>query len=251
MVKNYLVGAVRSIIKKWCSADAQGAQIDNDNRDKDLESYREMYRLSRSSARMFLQGDWQEICHEAPCLDARMFQIAQWYHIKELWFKEPCNILCMGSDTMFVQPTDMFGNWNTMRLFNYTDPRRHPEFANYFNDDIRYFPYDMDPMIWELGERRMSDWVSHAQAHWDCGQLIHNTMFWAQDIPDNDRLHPQLNWLSISLEPGDLDRIKLLEHWNRCDFKQARILHFHGSRGPDATLDLMKRWAKIFEVQSR
>jgi len=249
MVKNYLVGSVRPIIKKWYSADAAGARIDNPNRDEDARSYREMYRISRSSARAFLLGDWEEVCHEAPCLDARLFQIAQWYLVKEMWHREPCNILCMGSDTMFVQPTEIFGKWSTMRLFNYTDPRNHREFPNYFNDDVRYFPHDMDPAIWELGERRMIDWFDHAQAHWDCGQLIHNSMFWAQSIPDDDRLHPYLNWMSTSLSPKDIARRGAAEQWNRCTLDLVRILHFHGSRGPEATRALMTMWAESAGVK--
>lgn len=248
MVKNYLVGAVRPVIKKWFSHDAQGATVDNENRDIDIGHYDEMYRVSRASAKKYLQGEWTEICHRAPCLDARLFQIAQWYLVKEMWFKEPCNILCMGSDTLFVRDTEMFGEWEEMRIFNYTDPRSHRQFPHYFNDDVRYFPSTMDPAVWELGERRMYDWFSHAQAHWDCGQLIHNAMFWSQPIADDDRLHPYLNWMSHGLRTVDPRHIDASSQWNRCGFENAKIMHFNGSRGAAATVDAMKQFAQHFEV---
>jgi hypothetical protein len=248
MVKNYLVGAVRPVIKRWYSSSPQGATQDNPNSAQDLGLYQAMYDLSRASARKFLQGDWQEICHRAPCLDARMFQIAQWYLVKELWFSEPCNILCMGSDTLFLQPTDMFGTWPDMRLFNYTEPRGHAEFRHYFNDDVRYFPHSMDPEIWNLAERRMADWFTHAQAHWDCGQLIHNSMFWSQSINDNDRRHPYLNWMAHGIvhapNPMDTEVIRRSSEWNGCPVEHARIMHFNGSRNAAVVVDAMTQFAR-------
>lgn len=248
MVKNYLVGSVRPVIKTWYSDTPAGATVDNRNREQHLALYKEMYATSRASARKFLAGEWEEILHSAPCLDARMFQIAQWYLVKELWFREPCNILCMGADTMFIKPTEVFGRWNTMRLFNYTDPRNHPEFTNYFNDDVRYFPHDMDPAIWELGERRMAEWFSHQQAHWDLGQLINNTMFWNQSIDDNDRLHPYMNWMSHNLRDLSPESLAATHRWNRFPFESVHVMHFNGSRGPAATLDIMKLTAEKFGV---
>ena len=246
MVKNYLIGAVRPVIKRWFSATAQGFQQDNENSQTDLGLYQEMYALSRASARRHLQGEWQEICHRAPCLDARMFQIAQWYLVKELWFSEPCNILCMGSDTLFVQPTDIFGVWHHMRLFNYTDPRHHPEFRHYFNDDVRYVPHSMDSAIWEQAERRMADWFHHAQAHWDCGQLIHNAMFWSQNIDDSDRLHPYMNWMAHGTRSTDAEALRRAGQWNLCAVEQAKIIHFNGSRGARDTVTTMTQFAEYF-----
>lgn len=249
MVKNLLVGSVRPVIKTWYSDRAAGATVDNRDRDQHLGFYQSMYRVSRASARKFLAGDWQEVLHTAPCLDARMFQIAQWYLVKELWFSEPCNILCMGADTMFVKPTEVFGRWNHMRLFNHTDPKSHPEFLSYFNDDVRYFPHDMDAAVWELGERRMSEWFSHQQAHWDLGQLINNTMFWSQPIASTDRLHPGMNWMSHNLRDLSQSSLDLTQRWNGLPFSAVHVMHFNGSRGPQATLDIMQQTAERFEIE--
>jgi len=60
---------------------------------EDHKVYEQMYKLSRLSAKHFLQGEWEEFCVTSPVLDARLHQINVWYTIKELWLKEPCNIL--------------------------------------------------------------------------------------------------------------------------------------------------------------
>jgi hypothetical protein len=249
MVKNYLVGSVRPVIKVWYSGTPDRAAVDNLAAPIDLQNYLNMYRISRASARKFLAGDWEEICYTSPVLDARMFQIAQWYAVREMWYKEKCNILCMGADTMFVKPTEMFGKWNQMRMFNYTDPRYHPDMkqyntiGHYFNDDVRYFPADMDPSIWDIGERHMADWFSHSQSHWDCGQLINNHMFWSQDIDDNDRLQPMFNWMAMGIRDFDQAALTRASEWNGCWFEQANIMHFAGSRGPQETLNFMSEVA--------
>jgi len=249
MVKNYLIGSVRPVIKTWYSNSKEGATADNENWQHHLELYQQMYAISRASAKQYLQGDWQEICHQAPVLDARFFQIAQWYLVKEQWFREPCNILCMGADTMFVKPTDIFDSWNAhMRMFNYTDPRTHPEFPNYFNDDVRYFPHDMDPSVWEIGERRMHEWFGHEQSHWDLGQLINNSMFWSQNIDDSNRLYPMLNFMCQNFRNLDQQSLDFSSAWNRCNFDQAHVLHFNGSRGPADTVKIMQTVAEKYEI---
>ena len=249
MVKNYLVGSVRPVVKIWYGDTAAATQIDNQQADTALQHYKNMYSISRASAHKFLEGEWEEVLFSSPVLDARMFQIAQWYAVRKMWFKEPCNILCMGADTLFIQPTEMFGCWSEMRMFNYTDPKIHKDLrqytdvGHYFNDDVRYFPADMDPKIWEIGERRMTDWFTHKQAHWDCGQLINNHMFWSQDIDITDRLYPHFNWMSHYVRQFDAPSIKYAEEWNQCPFSNASIIHFNGSRGPDHTLNFMNEIA--------
>jgi hypothetical protein len=236
-MKNYLVGAVRPVSTTW---GYWKTQEEEEQALKGHEKYNEMYKLSRNSARKFLQGEWEEIKFIAPVLDARLYQIAQWYTIKELWHREPCNILAMGADTLFMRPTEIFGQFKEMRMFNYTDPRQHAEFEHYFNDDIRYYPADMDPAVWAVGERRMGEWFTHEQAHWDWGQLIHNYQFWSQDIPADDLLKPNLNWMAHNLRDLTPEIINWHEVWNRCSLADANIVHFSGSRGAEQTVATMQ-----------
>lgn len=238
-MKNYLVGSIRPSIKIWNPWAGRG---DDQNQAAHLKPYHDMYALSRRSAQKFLQGPYEEVFYQAPVLDARMFQIAQWYMIKELWFKEPCNILVMGADTLFVKPTEIFGKFNEMRLFNYSDPKTHTLFPNNFNDDIRYYPSTMDPEVWELGERRMADWWSSDEADWACGQNIHNYMFWSQGLSLEQALQPKLAWQALPYGPD-----KCAE-FNGCPITDAQIMHFHGSRGANDRLQLMQILAQTFGI---
>jgi len=237
-MKNYLVGSVRPVIKQWGSWKGGG---DNANADLDFISYENMYSISRASAEQFLAGDWEEIKTVSPVLDARLFQIAQWYTVRELWFREPCNILCMGSDTLFVKPVEIFDQYNDMMLFNYTDPQTHPEFKHYLNDDVKYFPANMNPSVWELGERLFEQWFTHSESDWAWGQLVHNHMFWSQypneknsDTIPNPLIDPSLvfQYLPYSKEA--------VESFNSCKFEDAKILHFHGSRNQENRLAAMR-----------
>lgn len=233
-MKNYLVGAVRPVSTTWGYWKTQEEEAQALLGHK---KYEDMYCISRASARKFLAGDWEEVKFTAPVRDARMYQIAQWYVIKELWHREPCNILAMGADTLFIKPTEVFGRYNRMMMFNYTDPKTHTEFPHYFNDDIRYYPADMDPEVWSVGERAMEGWFTHAEGNWAWGQLIHNYQFWSQDIKVEDVLDPTMAWQAFSLNQQHGNA------WNGCDVNQAHILHFHGSRDADPRVQVMTNLA--------
>jgi hypothetical protein len=233
-MKNYLVGAVRPSIKIWEPWVGKGDAPDPVAK---AQVYNNMYQLSRRSARKFLAGDWTEIKHSAPVLDARMFQIAQWYMIKELWFSEPCNILVMGSDTLFIRPTEIFGQFQQMQMFNYSDPRHTAKIPHNFNDDIRYYPSDMDPKVWELGERHMADWFIDSESNWACGQHIHNHMLWSQGVPVEQMLKPQYAWQALGADTAQAST------WNGLDIAHANVIHFHGSRGNEQRLSVMQQMA--------
>jgi hypothetical protein len=238
-MKNYLVGSIRPSIKIWNPWAGKG---DDQNQEAHLKPYQDMYKISRRSAKKFLQQPFEELFYQAPVLDARLFQIAQWYIIKELWFREPCNILVMGADTMFVKPTEIFGQFDEMRLFNYSDPKSHPLFINNFNDDIRYYPATMDPAVWDIGERHMADWWDSNEADWACGQHIHNYMFWSQKLPLSQALIPKLAWQALPYSP------EVCTQFNGCPFDDAQVLHFHGSRGAGNRLELMQSLAQRFGI---
>ena len=225
-MKNYLIGAVRPVTKIWGSWKGTG---DDPDQAGNLETYNKIYDISRLSAKAFLAGEWEEVKYTAPVLDARLFQIAQWYAIKELWFSEECNILAMGADTMFLKPTEVFGKYDKMSLFNYTDPKAHKEFEHYFNDDIRYYPATMDPDVWDIGERAMENWFDHDESDWACGQLIHNRQFWHQGVTLEEALRPEMAYQVV----GD-------EDWNGIKATDAHIIHLHGSRSVNITLQNME-----------
>lgn len=243
-MKNYLIGAIRPVSTTWGH---WKTQEEEEIALQGHKKYKDMYVISRASAGKFLQGDWEEIMFRAPVLDNRLYQIAQWYCIKELWHREPCNILWMGADTMFIRPTEIFGRFKEMRLFNYTDPRQHDSLkcygdgiGHYFNDDIRYYPSTMDPKAWNHGEKHMLDWWP--DGIWDCGQLIHNHQFWCQDIPPDDILHPELAYQMVRQEIEENDK------WNRILVQNAHMIHLHGSRNADNRIQVMTQIAQGLNI---
>lgn len=239
-MKNYLLGSVRPSLKIWEPWTGAGDAPDPLGK---AQVYEQMYALSRNSAKKYLAGEWEEIKFTAPVLDARFFQIALWYLIKELWHKEPCNILVMGSDTLFIRPTEIFGKFNEMRMFNYSDPKHLTEVPHNFNADVIYYPATMDPRVWEMGERRMGDWLSHEDSDWALGQHILNGMIWSQGISVEEMLKPEYAWQVLGQE------IEQAERWNNCSLDNAMVLHFHGSRGNESRLDSMKSFAEHYDCQ--
>jgi hypothetical protein len=240
-MKNYLVGAIRPIHTKFYPPSQ--SLLEEQATLQEYKKYEDLYKISRASARKFLAGDWEEVKFVSPVLDARFYQIAQWYTIKELWFREPCNILFMGADTMFVKPTEIFGKYDTMRMFNYTDPKSHPEFPNHFNDDVRYYPGTMNPEVWSVGERRMGDWFSHGENAWGFGQLLHNFQLWSQGLSIEEVLEPHLAWQNISLNESQM------YHWNGVPFENAHILHLHSTRGSESRLQYMTQLANRLGIE--
>jgi len=242
-MKNYLVGAIRPVSKVWGYWKPSRATEVNV---LEANVYGEMYEISRRSARKHLQGEWEEVLFTAPVRDARMYQISQWYTIKELWHKEECNILAMGCDTLFLKPTEIFGKYNKMMMFNYTDPKKHQEFPHYMNDDIRYYPADMDPDVWAVGEEKMQGWFEHTEGNWGWGQLLHNYQFWSQDITIQEALQPHMAYQGPDLYIDQWEARKQHSNiWNGCELKDANILHLHGSRNSEGKLALMKRLEEL------
>jgi len=134
-------------------------------------------------------------------------------------------------------------------LFNYTDPKNHNEFPRYFNDDLMYYPHTTSDEVWELGEQWWSNIENHPNRNWGFDQLRHNAMFWSQDIPDSDRLHPKMAYQAMKIR--SLTEQELIDHnsWNGININSAHILHFHGSRGSQAVIAIMKRLSNHFGIK--
>ena len=232
-VKNYLVSAVRPIRDGW-----------HLEKNQDLyKNYEEMYRCSLASFRKFCREPFESILWNEPVDDCDTYTEENWKAIKDLWHKEPCNIFWAGADTIMIRPTSVFSNqFNEYRLFNYTDPRSHREFEHYFNDDIQYFPATMKSETWEFGEQYWLQREGHPDRHWGFDQNRHNAMFWSQDIPLNDRCHPEMAWQAFGLRSADAEIIQWHEQWNSgCQWSQAHILHLAGSRGSEAVVQVMQK----------
>jgi hypothetical protein len=80
-------------------------------------------------------------------------------------------------------------------------------------------------------------------------QDIFNAMFWQQDIADNDRHHPELNWQGMKMIVDHPQARAAHEEWNQCSLDQAHILHIHGSRNAVQTAKLMVNTAKHLGIE--
>jgi len=233
MVKNYLVCAVRPVTDKWMNQ--RGSHL--------YDHYLEMYQIHLASFQHFVQETFETVLWTDPVANNEEYALANWKATVDLHNSEPCNIFWAGADTIMTQPTSIFSErFPEYRLFNYTDPKSHNEFPHYFNDDIMYYPHTTSREVWELGEQWWSNIENHPDRNWGFDQLRHNAMFWSQDIPESDRLHPKLAYQAMKLRFLSNQRaINNHNAWNGVDLNQAHIIHFHGSRGSEAVIHIMKQ----------
>jgi len=189
------------------------------------ESYDAMFQASLASVQQNLRGAWTGIVIDAEQPTRLAMFRNNYTQIRDLWHSEPCNILFVDSDTVMVKPVEIFGRWPEFRLFNWTTPPRHSEFANYFNCAVRYYPAHMSPKVWAIGDREFAAWDNSIYDH---EQLMFNHMFWSQGLSWEDAHHPELNWQA---ENGRT-LPELAEHapFNNLPLGQARIIHYHGTR---------------------
>ena len=231
-VKNYLVSAVRPIRNGW-----------HMEKNQDLyKAYGEMYAMRLASFRKFCQEPFEAVLWTEPTDDSYTYTEDNWKAIKKLWGSEPCNVFWAGADTFMIKPTSVFGDrYTEYRLFNYTEPRSHREFQHHFNDDVQYYPHTMSQESWDLGEKYWEQRETHPDRLWGFDQLRHNAMFWAQDIPEEDRLHPEMNYMCHNLRSDHPAELEATRIWNSgVSLNDANILHFCASRGSGQVINMMK-----------
>lgn len=239
-MKNYIVSAVRPIQQGW-----------HIEKNQDLyKNYRRMYDYSLASYRKFVEEPFEAILLEEPVANNYEHNKATWQFIYDLWHSEPCNILWAGADTFMTQPTSLFTGFKEYRLFNYTDPRSFGSFEHHFNDDVQLYPHSMSEDTWQVG---LDFWqqgnTDPSLLEWGFDQLRHNAMFWSQEIDDNDRLKPHLNYLCMNMRSLDDHVVAWHEQWNRCEFYRAHILHFCASRGSESVIKIMEELSKQLGIQ--
>jgi hypothetical protein len=240
-VKNYLVSAVRPIRNGW-----------HMEKNQDLyKAYGEMYAMRLASFRKFCQEPFEDVLWTDPTDDSYTYTEDNWTAIKKLWDSEPCNVFWAGADTFMIKPTSIFGDrYKEYRLFNYTEPRSHREFQHHFNDDVQYYPHTMSQESWDLGEKYWEQRETHPDRQWGFDQLRHNAMFWSQDIPEEDRLHPEMNYMCHNLRSDHPDELEATRLWNSgVSLNDANILHFCASRGSGQVVNMMKELSQELGIK--
>lgn len=239
VVKNYLVTAVRPITSGW---HLEGNQ--------DLyQNYQIMYRMMLASWQRFSHQEFEPVLLTGEVENNREYCIENWRALRELWLREPCNIVWAGADTIMVQPTELFGRFKEYRLFNFTEPRTHAAVRQYYNDDIQYFPHTMSEHTWAFGESLIPNMYTDPEGNWGYDQVRHNHMFWQECMAIDDRCHPDLAWQAMRMRSFDPHVVAWHERWNNCELSKARIIHFHASRGSDEVIEIMRQICDKLGIQ--
>ena len=64
-------------------------------------------------------------------------------------------------------------------------------------------------------------------------------MVWSQGLGAEKVIDPRMAYQGFML-PGDDDTTLSSDKWNNCKIEDSHIIHWHGSRGAQAKLDLMQ-----------
>lgn len=228
-MKNYLVKGLHRIgSTKWWPGSDRSWEGDL------FPMYEQMNRLSEASFAHFLEDDWELINLVGSAQDVNHVFRQQFQTIYQIWKQEPCRIFYCGSDTQMIRYTKVFGRYNNFLLFNYTDPKKFGPCQHFLNADIRYYPETMsqDTWDWALAQTKTLDW-------WNSDQLLYNQMVWCQGLGADQVIDPRMAYQGFML-PGDERAQQMSDHWNNCKLQDASIIHWHGSRGAQAKLELMQ-----------
>ena len=205
--------------------------------------YTFMCEVSQATARRYLRGDWQGITLTEPFADRESMFRANYEWVREQWHREPCNILFVDSDTVFLQPVEIFGEFREFRMFNWSTPKTHARYENYYNCAVRYFPAAMTEETWRVGDFWFGQWDP---ARYDDEQAQYNAMLWSQGL-DHDQIHrPDLNFQAPELRVAM--HALAWQDYNQCRFTNVKILHYHGTRGAQAAAQRALEWAVLAGV---
>lgn len=239
-VKNYVVTSHRRIKStKWVWKDTKD--------EGDIYTlYDNMRKESLASLNAFLEGEWEYILFDEDIEHISQAMPLNNDRVYDLWHSEPCNILWVGPDVQATRPVSFFGEFDEFRLFNWTDPKSWNEpnqyklsFENLFNNDLQYYPHNMDPTLWEMERAMRAEWdVSDSANSYNNQQLIHNAMFWSQGLAWEDAHRPELFYQAQWLPWYDLS---VQDNWNGSKFEDAVMIHWHSSRHAPTKLECMRQ----------
>lgn len=207
------------------------------------ETYFECHKLSLNSFKKHIAGtcDYVFFTGEVDTVHEALYQ--NFYEIYNLWKNEyPCNILYTDPDTLAVKKVEPWGQYNKFMMFNLSDPKSFYKdniyglkFPSFFNAGVRYFPASMSQETWNIGLDLTKNWNMQS---YDTEQIILNQMMWSQGIKLSEAIRPSLNYQAAWMQNSSLWQQNM---WNGLSIAQAQILHFHGSRNINNTLQLMMK----------
>ncbi len=69
-------------------------------------------------------------------------------------------------------------------------------------------------------------------------QIIHNTMFWSQNLDWEDAHKPELFYQAQWLP---WNPVEVQDEWNGCKYENAQVIHWHSSRHSPTKLECMRQ----------
>lgn len=152
-----------------------------------------------------------------------------------LW-RQGHNVLSADLDVVFMRDHAWFTG-ERFTMFARSDPPRTAEFAHYLNCGIKYFPKSLPLTFWDELFKQFKTWDYTVYDH---EQQVLNRLFWSQGSQEH-MLHlvdhrTAYQWV------GSQEQNLML---NRCDWREARAIHVHGSRGPASRVELMRKVAAL------
>jgi len=184
-----------------------------------FDHYQEMQDLSVESFQRNLQGDWDlvQLSEPQPTLQKGFQNTLKQAH--DLWHTHwPCNILYTDPDTLCVVPFMPWDQFSEFTMFPNAG-------LSYYNGGVKYFPSTLGPEFWALLLTLMQTWD---ETVYDQEQEICKRLMLSQATQPKPA-----TW---AVAQGPINRENLQEYFrlNRC------IWHFHSSRDPQTTTDLMQ-----------
>ena len=201
------------------------------NRDNIFTEYNKLLDLSSLSAK----NNIDEENYERIILSGNVNHIQDVFRnnlksLYKLWKNNyPCNILYTGPDVIFFKNCKFTDKFDKFMMFNYTDPKSGYGFNDYFNADVKFYPYSMDEKLWDIALDMEQNWPSYEDNQvygysWNYEQIIWNKMLWDQNISIDYALKPEYAYQFVS------ENINESDNFNNFNIKDAKIVHFCGTR---------------------
>jgi hypothetical protein len=144
------------------------------------------------------------------------------------------NLLVVDADTLCVRPTEVFGKWNRLAMFNMANAKvpygAFPR-AQYLHSAVRYIPKEFS--LWDTGQELVDRWDYDM---WAYDQYVWNAMFWAQEGVEPERAEEYADPRYCYVPLPEYDNLGVPK-------SEARIVHFGETRGVKNCLEKMKRHA--------
>lgn len=213
--------------------------------DNVYEIYKEMTELSISSIKKNLVGYDEIMVLEGELVDTEDMFRDIFYRIYELWKTKKYNILCSYSDVLFMKQTEIFGKFADFMLFttavahNTLHHLGHPAYL----DGLKYYPSTMDEEIFKLADKKWKE-AGINYKKWAFELDVHNIMFFTQKkgiYKTQYTLYPELFYQMVEPSSYGYSHQPIV---NQGKITDAKVLHFHSTRGVHDVLNKMKIYSK-------